>query len=992
MPASSIKEGKYMIKTAGKRTLSAILSIFIVILSFCGIQPFSKTSAAQSNWKFDLGANAETGYTAVSAAQGYNSSLGYGFRNTAGVKNVSASGSGALSDAVQFTDTENANNTFDVDLPSGLYRITVTLGDTNRTSVYMEGMLQIVNMTGNNAVDSILLPVTDGQLNIRAAAGKAGYAFSISSIEISYVSGDTALPNTVWMCGDSTVCNYYPLDTSVQAGWGQVLPKYIDTNVWQVRDMAASGQYAKGFVEAGQFDAIEYYGKEGDIFIVSIGINDTNYSNAEEYYTYVTDMVTRAKAKGMRVILVKQQGRNGDATRKPLLTGRWFGTELDKIGKEQNVQVIDLFNLWQDYCISIGADATTALYMDGDTLHPNRQGAMKLAELASSQIDWTMTENLPEGAEIAENTQYLIRNKNSRLCLEAESAANGANVSQQQGSILEKSNMWTVKKAADGYYYIVSSLDKGQYFLDLSYGDTANGTNIGIFEDTKSDAQLFKFIDNKNGSYLITTKNSKDKSCIEVKNALTDAGANVQEWEINGHDCQSWILEPVNYSESGSDIVVGDLNHDGVVNVFDYILMKRSVMKQSVSGYERHYADTNADGEVNVSDCVAMKKFLVKLGDFDAVKKSSSFYYANEASYSGGVLESINAGFKRDSYINLDNTVGSFIEWQLYAPEGGNYLCSFSIANGSDQNRAMKLEVNGGADYWVQDFLTTGAWTTWSTRGIVLPLKKGMNTLRMTSRTEQGGPNIDTLYIEKTEEPIAEIYVPEENPGPTQPDNNHTVFIAGDSTVQTYRASYAPQQGWGAYMQDYLPENYTVSNRAIAGRSSKSFYDNGRLDTILSEMKAGDYLLVQFGINDSAYNNAERYAPVSGSVPGTDGSFEYYISKYIEGALSKGGTPVLVTTVLGLKAYNSSTGKFEGSYGNYCNAMKQLAAYYKIPCIDLNALMVDHYNAIGYDKAYTYHLISTELSTTDMTHFTETGATAVAKLVGDELKKQGIIK
>ena len=93
----------------------------------------------------------------------------------------------------------------------------------------------------------------------------------------------------------------------------------------------------------------------------------------------------------------------------------------------------------------------------------------------------------------------------------------------------------------------------------------------------------------------------------------------------------------------------------------------------------------------------------------------------------------------------------------------------------------------------------------------------------------------------------------------------------------------------------------------------------------------------------------------------------------------------MVTTVLGLKAY--SNGKFSGSYGNYCQAMKNMAKKYNIPCIDLNSLMVDHYNSIGYDAAYKYHLISTELSTTDMTHFTETGANAVAGLVANALRE-----
>lgn len=972
-----------------------IICVITFLWAMCAVMPASQTvTAAQTNWKFDLGANAQSGYTSVSATQGYNAATGYGFRNTAGVKNVSAAGSGALSDAVQFTDTANENNTFDVDLPKGLYEVTVTLGNTNRTSVHMEGMLQIVNMTGNNAVHKITIPVTDGQLNIRATAGKAGYAFTISAIEINQISADATMPKTIWMCGDSTVCNYYPLETSEQSGWGQVLSQYVDSKTWQVRNMAASGQYAKGFVEAGQFEAIEYYGKPGDVYIISIGINDTNYSNGDEYTTYVTDMVKRAKAKGMQVILVKQQGRASDVNRKPVLGGRWFGGQLDAIGKAENVQVIDLFTPWQTDNIAMGYDKTLTYYMPNDDLHPNRAGAQRLAQYAVNLIEWVADEKVETGAEIDESLTYAIKNKNSGYYLGVEKAEDGGNVSQQAGNTVKQSNLWTVKKSADGYYYIVSQLDKKQYFLDLSYGAADNGTNIGIYTDTQADAQLFKFIKNEDGSYIIATKSTNDKSCVEVINASVDEAANVQQWERNGHDCQSWILEPVTYSENDSDdVVIGDLNKDGRINVFDLMIAKSQAKKPTARAFDRQRGDTDSDGEITANDCKAIAEHIIRKGKFDAVEKSSSFYYANEATYSKGMHENTNAGFKKDSYLNLDNTNDSFVEWQVYAPSDGNYYCSFSIANGTEQNRIMKIEVNGQKDYWKQDFLTTGGWTTWAARDIVLPLKKGMNNIRMTSDTHQGGPNLDTLYIEKTDEPIAEIFIPEDKPDiPVTPAENPVVYIAGDSTVQTYRASYAPQQGWGAYLQDYLPSNFTVSNHAIAGRSSKSFYDNGRLDTILGTIKEGDYLLVQFGINDSAYNKAERYAPTCGKVPGDDGSFEYYIAKYVEGAKAKGANPVLVTTVLGLKAYNSSTGKFGGSYQNYCAAMKQLAAHYNIPCIDLNSLMVDHYNSIGYDAAYKYHLCSATEGGTDMTHFTETGATAVAKLVADALKKSCNIK
>lgn len=375
------------IKHLSRKLAAYVAAITCVSATMTAYVPSTPVvQAAQSEWHFDFGGGgAANGYTAADAGTDYSKSTGYGFANTSQVKNVGAAGSGALSDAVQFNSTDKSN-TFNVDLPNGLYEIKVTLGNTTRTSVRAENMLQIINMTGNNAVDSFTIPVTDGQLNIMATEGRAGSAFTLSALDITKLSDSTETKPTIWVCGDSTVCNYYPLATSTQAGWAQMLGNYVDTDKFMIRNMAASGQYAKGFVDAGQFDAIEAYGKKGDYYIISIGINDTNYSNATEYYNTVSDMTKRAKAKGMTVILVKQQGRNGDAARN--LTSRWFAGELDQIGKEQDCQVVDLFNLFQDYCRSIGTDATTALYMDGDTLHPNRAGADKLAELVASQIDF----------------------------------------------------------------------------------------------------------------------------------------------------------------------------------------------------------------------------------------------------------------------------------------------------------------------------------------------------------------------------------------------------------------------------------------------------------------------------------------------------------------------------------------------------------------------------------------------------------------------------
>ncbi len=994
-----------------KTFLKKLTGVFVAAAAALSIIPsnlaaVNEASAAGTNYHFDFGGGGTaSGYTGVSASTGYDKSRGYGFAKTSGVTNVSAAGSGALSDAVQFVDGSGDNN-FNVDLPNGLYKIKVTLGNTTRTSIYAENLMQIVNMTGNNATDTILLPITDGQLNIRAAAGKSGKAFTMSALDIEWVSSDTQLPPTIWVCGDSTVCNYYPKDSSAQAGWGQVLDKYVDGSKWQVRNMAASGQYAKGFVQAGQFAPILKYGKAGDIYIISIGINDTNYSNKDEYTQVVTEMTQQAKAKGMTVILVKQQGRAGDMTNNPNLTGRWFSSQLDAIGKAEGVQVIDLFLPFLNYCKSIGQDATNNLYMPGDTLHPNRNGAMKLAEIAASQIDFDGLAKPVEpevGAEIKENTWFTLKNAHSGHYLTLEAApGDGTNVIQSNLSADNGYSVWKAKSAGDGYYRIYNKADEKQ-LLDVANASSEDGANVGTWSDTACDAQLFKFIAQDNGSYIIATKTTNDRSALDVNAASKENGANIQQWSRNDGAWQTWFLEeykettkptdptdptePTKPSEPViADASIGDVNGDGKVNVLDLALLKKIVNGGERTRTQRRYADFNADTKVDKADCKALNEFLMGKTKITDAAEGRHLFYAADQKISEGVEETTNAGYAYDAYVNLDNKVGSFIEWTVSVPIDGNYLCTFNIANGSANNRAMKIEVNDNKDYWIQPFLTTSAWTTWQERAIVLPLKAGKNIIRTTSDTAEGGPNFDYLRAEWTDEPIAEVYVPQTPVTPPDSGKGVTIYIAGDSTVQTYKASYAPQQGWGAKIGGYFTDNVTISNHAIAGRSSKSFYDNGRLDTILNSIQAGDYLLIQFGINDGASSKPERYAPTCGKVPGTEGSFEFYMAKYIEGAKAKGATPILITPTLSLKS--QSGGKFVQNYTNYTDSVKKLADYYKIPYINLNGLMVDHYNKIGYDAAYQYHMCATGSS--DMTHFTETGANAVAGLIANAIKGMGL--
>ncbi len=1004
-------------KSRFRRLLSGVTASALAFSALAGIPEIApiRAEAATANWKFDLGgAGTASGYTGVSAGTGYSASTGYGFSGS--VSDVTAGGSGALSDAVRFTGGE-----FRVDLPNGLYQVTVTTGNSPRTSITMEGMLQMINLCGNNAVESIQIPVTDGQLSIAAVAGMNNAQYTISAIEITQLNTTGEMKPTVWLCGDSTVANYYNQPDTSQHGWGQYLKDYINTNVFEVRNMAASGQYAKGFYDGGQFDAIKTYGKAGDYYVISIGINDTNYSNKDEYYTVVTEMVEIAKSKGMNVILVKQQGRRSDLNRETLLGGRWFGGQLDTIGAEQNVQVIDLFTAWQNFGIETGYDGMAAYYAANDDLHQSKLGAQKNAELV---------QGLMKIGDTAMDTSvyYTFKNTNSGMVMDIEGGimADGTNLQQWGGNDLT-CQQWELRPFAKGttYYYVHSVADPN-YVLKAMTG--SDGGNLQIVPYATNDSMmLFQFTKVGDGSYYISTRSSRDACFVEVAGASTASGANVQQWSWTYSKCQNWqaekieiptveptteptteppteqtteppVQQPTDPAEPDTedDITMGDFNKDGRVDAFDLAMLKKYMRTgEGFDEDQRRAADVSGDGNVDISDTKMVRDFT-HARDVHFAKPAAryeSVYYAVDQVWEDGMAETVNAGYtKEEGYVNLGNNDTSNITFTVQVAEKGNYMTHIRFANGSAVDRKMAVYVNGNTqDYWMQSFPGTGAWTTWTEIGLVLPLNAGENTIKFQSAVaDAGAPNLDYIDLTLTDEPYAETYVPEVNEDVTD-GTKPTVFILGDSTVQSYRASYAPQQGWGYYLADYFTEDVTVDNRSMAGRSTKKAYDEGRWQSLADSLKEGDYVMIQFAINDSGASNADRYAPTCGNVDNpTEGSYEWYMTQFINDAKAKGATPILVTTVIGMKAYNSSTGQFTNSYSNYCDACKNLSKKYSIPCIDLNTIMKDHYNSVGYDTAKSYHLMGAVEGSTDGTHFCETGANVVAGLVANAVKNQKI--
>jgi lysophospholipase L1-like esterase len=213
-----------------------------------------------------------------------------------------------------------------------------------------------------------------------------------------------------------------------------------------------------------------------------------------------------------------------------------------------------------------------------------------------------------------------------------------------------------------------------------------------------------------------------------------------------------------------------------------------------------------------------------------------------------------------------------------------------------------------------------------------------------------------------------------------------TVYVIGDSTASVYTSDLYPRMGWAQPLQDYFaPACVTVQDKALSGRSSKSFYDEGDWTPIRNALRAGDYVLIQFGHNDEKSDDPTLYTD-----PFT--TYEQYLSHYIDDSQAKGATPILLTSI---NRNDWSNGALEDTHGNYPVAMRQLAQARQISLVDATALTKTYFERIG--QAATT-LLFMDLAAgqfpnypsgnTDNTHLQEKGARTIAQMILADLYRQ----
>jgi lysophospholipase L1-like esterase len=225
-----------------------------------------------------------------------------------------------------------------------------------------------------------------------------------------------------------------------------------------------------------------------------------------------------------------------------------------------------------------------------------------------------------------------------------------------------------------------------------------------------------------------------------------------------------------------------------------------------------------------------------------------------------------------------------------------------------------------------------------------------------------------------------------------------TVWLAGDSTMAN--PSGTCPVGWGSQFGALFSTGVTVNNRAVAGRSIQTWLYEGnvtgtknssgecalsastystRWQEMLTGMKSGDYLLIQFGINDGD-TNCPRHVGTA--------RYQQLMTMMAQAALARGAHPVLLTAVAAITCSGSSAVKNRGFVTQTTAAGSATGS----PVIDLQTLSVNLYNSLRFcpnNGNYTSGALGAFFCN-DHTHFETYGAQQIAKLVAGALRSQNV--
>ena len=212
-----------------------------------------------------------------------------------------------------------------------------------------------------------------------------------------------------------------------------------------------------------------------------------------------------------------------------------------------------------------------------------------------------------------------------------------------------------------------------------------------------------------------------------------------------------------------------------------------------------------------------------------------------------------------------------------------------------------------------------------------------------------------------------------------------TLYTIGDSTMANKKdPDRNPEHGWAQVLQPFFNNTIVVENKAVNGRSTKSFIAEKRWDSIYAKLKKGDYVFIEFGHNDEKIEDSVRYTN-----PHT--AYRYNLIRFVKESREKGATPVLLTSIA-RRNFNEK-GVLVPTHGDYPLETRLVAQEYQVPFIDLEYYTELLEQSYGPEKSRQLHLHFKagenpyyNKDKNDDTHLSLKGAVEIAKIVISQLK------
>ena len=233
----------------------------------------------------------------------------------------------------------------------------------------------------------------------------------------------------------------------------------------------------------------------------------------------------------------------------------------------------------------------------------------------------------------------------------------------------------------------------------------------------------------------------------------------------------------------------------------------------------------------------------------------------------------------------------------------------------------------------------------------------------------------------------------------TESEKRITVFMIGDSTMANKSITGGkPERGWGHVLGGFFTEDIIVDNHAVNGRSSKSFIDEGRWDKLLSRIKPGDYVVIQFGHNDEK-PKADRHTD-----PGT--TFDANLERFVNESRERGATPILMNAIVRRNFLApcdqpghivASDNQVEGdtlydTHGAYLDSPRNVAKKLNVPFVDANRITHELVQGLGREESKKLYMWvepntvpAVPKGSVDNTHLNIYGARVVAGLLVDAM-------